>query len=91
MVWSNLTGPGAAIAVSVSNVIPLSSPIFGDIITGRHEAVIKTFNQHMASPFDVDPSGRSLLHWAMDQIQPNISLLLIESGADASLADSTGR
>ncbi|KAF2689092.1 hypothetical protein K458DRAFT_399919 [Lentithecium fluviatile CBS 122367] len=91
MFWNSFAAPAASMTVHVSNVIPLSSPIFGNIITGSHSGVTDIFSQRLASPFDVDPSGRSLLHWAMDQIQPNISQLLIQSGADPFIVDSTGR
>lgn len=78
-------------AIHVTNVIPLSSPIFGDIISGSDHRVLDMISRGLASPFDVDPSGRSLLHWAMDQMQPNISKFLIENGADPLGVDSLGR
>ncbi|KAK0639490.1 hypothetical protein B0T16DRAFT_497573 [Cercophora newfieldiana] len=91
MMWSSLQQPTASMNLQVSNVIPLSSPILGDIIIGDEERVRNSFSQRTASPFDVDPHGRTLLHWAMDQMQPNVSRLLMETGADPFAVDSTGR
>src|SRR5262245_58273194 len=78
-------------AFQVSNVIPLSSPVIENIILGSEKRVMDCFARRSATPFDVDPLGRSLLHWAMDQVRPNVSRVLIENGADPYAVESTGK
>ena len=58
---NDLTGVGASWTIKIPRVIPSSSLVFRQIMHGSVEDLQTTFQNHLASPYDVDEDGRSLL------------------------------
>ncbi|KAL3480026.1 hypothetical protein BJX99DRAFT_46039 [Aspergillus californicus] len=87
---TNTLYSGWTFTVQVHNIIPFDSPVFLHCENGEIEEVQRLFSNRLASPFDCDPYGKSLLHVAADNTDFNMCRLLLESGADPRHRDNEG-
>ncbi|KFY71020.1 hypothetical protein V499_08758 [Pseudogymnoascus sp. VKM F-103] len=70
--------------------IPNDSLIFKLCRSGDAQGMLKLFSAGMASSYDVDQNGKSLLHHACSSGKPDICRLLVDLGADIYQPDNYG-
>lgn len=58
---NELSGRGAAICISVPRLIPDTSAVWAAVSSGELDPLKCLFKQGLASPFDIDSEGRTLL------------------------------
>ncbi|MCJ1386589.1 hypothetical protein MMC17_009715 [Xylographa soralifera] len=89
MSFADLRGP--ELMVKLPRVVDWTSPVWRPAIDGN-EAVIKDlFARGEASPWDMNPIGGSVLHYATDHFNAGVCRLLLEAGADPLLEDDCKR
>ncbi|KAI9376520.1 hypothetical protein BJX61DRAFT_538758 [Aspergillus egyptiacus] len=89
--WTISTTPaysGWNFTFRVNNVVPQDSPVFQHCQEGKVQEVQRLFSAGLASPFDCDPNGKSLLHIAAGNGHLDLCHLLLASGADSSHRDN---
>ncbi|KAH7005627.1 hypothetical protein EDB82DRAFT_490745 [Fusarium venenatum] len=72
------------------NIISPESDIVQTIRRGDKNGVLKLFDTHMASPFDKDHRGYSLLYFAAQNKQFEICQILLKLGLKGSLTEVVG-
>ncbi|KFZ12440.1 hypothetical protein V502_07075 [Pseudogymnoascus sp. VKM F-4520 (FW-2644)] len=70
--------------------IPNDSLIFKLCRSGDAQGMLKLFSAGMASSYDMDQNGKSLLHHACSSGKPDICRLLVDLGADIYQPDNYG-
>ncbi|GIJ83297.1 hypothetical protein Asppvi_002116 [Aspergillus pseudoviridinutans] len=73
------------------NVIPDNSAIIHHCQSGNIEEIQRLFDNRLASPFDCDEDGWSLLHWAVGCGQLEVCKFLLQNGADPTVRDGIGQ
>ncbi|KAL2833284.1 hypothetical protein BDW59DRAFT_156785 [Aspergillus cavernicola] len=77
-------------SIRVNNVVPHESPILLHCREGNIKEIQRLFSAGLASPFDCDPNGQSLIHMAVRGYKLDVCHLLLESGADPSHRNKCG-
>ncbi|KAI9721847.1 MAG: hypothetical protein M1812_002183 [Candelaria pacifica] len=70
-----------ATRITTHPIRPRDSPIFHLCQQGNAEGVLALLRVKAASPFDMDPDGNTLLHYAAESLQVDLCRLLIKMGA----------
>lgn len=70
------------------NVVPPNSPVFVHCANGETESLQSLFQSGQASPFDIDPDGNTLIHYAAAFARIDTCRLLVESGLDGDTQPS---
>ncbi|KAK0384165.1 hypothetical protein NLU13_8254 [Sarocladium strictum] len=74
----------------VYNVVSSDSEIVQSVTEGDTAKVRELFQARLASPYDVDDEGQSLLHYAAYHMQPEVCKLLLQKGLGNTLLDPIG-
>ncbi|RHZ62494.1 hypothetical protein CDV55_102551 [Aspergillus turcosus] len=91
--WNmNITGitSGWNFSIRSYNVIPDDSAIISHCEDGNIEEIQRLFDNRLASPFDCDEEGRTLLHMAADYGQVEVCKFLLQNGADPTAREASG-
>jgi ankyrin repeat protein len=78
---------GPEMLLRVQTTIPYASETYNFCANGNVKALQRLFEEGLASPFDVDPRGVSLLHNALRFDHYSTCRLLISCGSDLYLED----
>ncbi|MCJ1282847.1 hypothetical protein MMC26_002173 [Xylographa opegraphella] len=89
MSFADLRGP--ELMVKLPRVVDWTSPVWRPAIDGNENAIKDLFARGEASPWDMNPIGGSVLHYATDHFNANVCRLLLEAGADPLLEDDCKR
>ncbi|MCJ1435453.1 hypothetical protein MMC27_004826 [Xylographa pallens] len=89
MSFADLRGP--ELMVKLPRVVAWTSPVWRPAIDGNEVAIKDLFARGEASPWDMNPIGGSVLHYATDHFNANVCRLLLEAGADPWLEDDCKR
>ncbi|OJI98001.1 hypothetical protein ASPVEDRAFT_440864 [Aspergillus versicolor CBS 583.65] len=76
--------------LQVNSVIPFSSPVLTHCWRGEITEIQRLFSAGLASPFDCDPDGWSLLHVAAVNHDLDLCRFLLQAGADPGHRDNLG-
>ncbi|KAF7859741.1 hypothetical protein EAF04_008820 [Stromatinia cepivora] len=82
---------GWAFTLRTYNVVSEDAPIIKLVEGGDIVGMQQLFETRQASPFDVDPFGRTLLHQAAYMLEYETCQFLIDQGADPNAEDNYGR
>ncbi|KAL3478282.1 hypothetical protein BJX99DRAFT_256607 [Aspergillus californicus] len=77
--------------IRTNNVVPYGAPIIRACLHGDIAEVQSLFDSGLASPFDCDPRGHSVLQIAAHRGKIEMSQFLLNNGADANYRSPDGR
>ncbi|KAF7510833.1 hypothetical protein GJ744_005933 [Endocarpon pusillum] len=86
----DLSGLGASWTIRIPRVIRPNAHIWWQISVGSIIQVQNSFAKGLASPFDVNPEGDSLLNFAIEHLRPDMCALLLDVGADKYSRSNAG-
>ncbi|MCJ1394383.1 hypothetical protein MMC18_007261 [Xylographa bjoerkii] len=89
MSFADLRGP--ELTVKLPRVVDWTSPVWRPAIDGDEMVIKDLFARGEASPWDMNPIGGSVLHYATDHFNANVCRLLLDAGADPLLEDDCKR
>ncbi|MCJ1401216.1 hypothetical protein MMC11_004428 [Xylographa trunciseda] len=89
MSFADLRGP--EMKVKLPRMVDWTSPIWGPAIDGNTALIRDLFARGEASPWDMNPIGGSVLHYAADHFNAGTCRMLLDAGADPLLEDDCKR
>ena len=82
---------GPELVLRVPRVLPWTHLLWRYSVCGDLMAIKRMYADRLASPHDVDPTGRNALLYASKQQSAKVAEFLLDQGADSNQPDSLGR
>ncbi|KAL4902213.1 hypothetical protein BDW74DRAFT_158808 [Aspergillus multicolor] len=79
---------GWKFTLEVHNVIPDNAPVMRYCRIGEVEVVRRLFSEGLASPFDCNANGETLLHIAVRSLDVDMCQFLLDAGVDPNHGDN---